>query len=138
MNFEWTPEQTAFRERLRAFLKAELPDNWESIAHHGPGSKEITEFSRRFCARLAEAGMLFPHWPVEMGGQGLDAWFQTILAEEMWAAGEPRGAQYMNVNWIGPTIMRYGSEEQKNDPAAPDRRGQCDLVPGLFRAQFRL
>ena len=45
MNFEWTPGQIAFRERLRAFLKAELPDNWENIAHHGPGSKEITAFS---------------------------------------------------------------------------------------------
>jgi len=113
MDFEWTPEHQAFRDKLRAFLKAELPDNWESIAHHGPGSAEITAFSRQFCARLAEAGMLFPHWPVSMGGQGLDAWYQTILAEEMWAAGEPRGAQYMNVNWIGPTVMKYGSEEQK-------------------------
>lgn len=31
----------------------------------------------------------------------------------MWAAGEPRGAQYMNVNWIGPTLMRFGTDEQK-------------------------
>ena len=38
MNFEWTEEQRAFRDTLRAFLKAELPDDWESIAHHGPGS----------------------------------------------------------------------------------------------------
>ncbi len=131
MNFEWTEEQRAFRDTLRAFLKAELPDDWESIAHHGPGSAEITRFSRRFCGRLAEAGMLFPHWPVEMGGQGLDAWYQTILAEEMWAAGEPRGAQYMNVNWIGPTIMRYGSEEQKEKLLPPIVAGNAIWCQGF-------
>jgi len=131
MNFEWTDEQRAFRDRLRAFLKAELPAHWESIAHHGPGSAEITQFSRRFCGRLAEEGMLFPHWPVEMGGQGLDAWYQTILAEEMWAAGEPRGAQYMNVNWIGPTIMRYGTDEQKDKLLPPIIAGNAIWCQGF-------
>ncbi len=131
MNFEWTDEQQAFREKLRTFLAAELPDNWESIAHHGPGSAEITAFSRQFCGRLAEAGMLFPHWPVAMGGQGLDAWYQTILAEEMWAAGEPRGAQYMNVNWIGPTLMKYGSQEQKKTLLPPIVAGNAIWCQGF-------
>jgi alkylation response protein AidB-like acyl-CoA dehydrogenase len=131
MNFEWTDEHRAFRDKLRAFLKAELPANWESIAHHGPGSAEITAFSRQFCGRLAEAGMLFPHWPVQMGGQGLDAWYQTILAEEMWAAGEPRGAQYMNVNWIGPTVMRYGTEEQKKTLLPPIIAGNAIWCQGF-------
>ncbi len=131
MDFAWTDEHRAFRERLRAFLKAELPADWESIAHHGPGSAEITAFSRRFCGRLAEAGMLFPHWPVAKGGQGLDAWFQTILAEEMWAAGEPRGAQYMNVNWIGPTVMKFGSEEQKRTLLPPIIAGNAIWCQGF-------
>ncbi len=131
MDFAWTDEHRAFREKLRAFLKAELPANWESIAHHGPGSAEITAFSRQFCARLAEAGMLFPHWPLSMGGQGLDAWFQTILAEEMWAAGEPRGAQYMNVNWIGPTVMKYGSEEQRKTLLPPIVAGNAIWCQGF-------
>ena len=131
MNFEWTAGHQAFREKLRSFLAAELPDNWESIAHHGPGSAEITAFSRQFCGRLAEAGMLFPHWPVAMGGQGLDAWYQTILAEEMWAAGEPRGAQYMNVNWIGPTVMKYGSTEQKKTLLPPIVAGNAIWCQGF-------
>jgi alkylation response protein AidB-like acyl-CoA dehydrogenase len=131
MNFEWTAEHQAFRDKLRAFLKAELPENWESIAHHGPGSAEITAFSRQFCGRLAEAGMLFPHWPASMGGKGLDAWYQTILAEEIWAAGEPRGAQYMNVNWIGPTVMKYGSEEQKKTLLPPIIAGNAIWCQGF-------
>lgn len=54
-----------------------------------------------------------PHWPKDIGGQGLDPWHQTILAEEMWVAGEPRGGQYMNVNWVGPTLIKYGTEAQQ-------------------------
>jgi alkylation response protein AidB-like acyl-CoA dehydrogenase len=40
-------------------------------------------------------------------------WEQTVVREEMWAHHEPRGAQYMGVNWVGPTLMRYGTEEQQ-------------------------
>ena len=112
MTFDWTDEEAAFRQRLQDFLAKNLPANWEDVAGHGPGSAELTEFSRRFCGQLAEDGLLTPHWPADIGGQGLDAWHQLILAEEMWTAGEPRGAQYMNVNWIGPTLIRYGSAEQ--------------------------
>ncbi|MDP3896299.1 MAG: acyl-CoA dehydrogenase family protein [Mesorhizobium sp.] len=113
MDIDWTSEDHAFRARVRAFLKAELPSNWDEISRHGPGSREQTEFSLEFCPKLAEAGLLVPHWPLEWGGGDRPAWEHFILGEEMWAAGEPRGGQYMNVNWIGPTLMRFGSEEQK-------------------------
>ncbi|MCB2072098.1 MAG: acyl-CoA dehydrogenase family protein [Novosphingobium sp.] len=113
MDFAWTDEQQAFRQKLKDFLAENLPDDWEKFSEHGPASPALTKFAREFCAKLAENGMLFPHWPVEMGGEGLGPWEQQILAEEMWIAGEPRGGQYMNVNWIGPTLEKYGSEEQK-------------------------
>ncbi|MCB2064472.1 MAG: acyl-CoA dehydrogenase family protein [Novosphingobium sp.] len=113
MQFEWTEEQQAFRQRLRNFIESNVPEDWERFAEHGPASAALTEFARDFCGKLAENDLLTPHWPVEIGGLGLDPWHQTILAEEMWTAGEPRGGQYMNVNWIGPTLMKYGSEEHK-------------------------
>lgn len=113
MEFRWSEQQSAFRQRVVNFLEAELPSDWDSIASHGPASPQQTEFSLHFCPRLAEAGLLVPHWPKEYGGEGASVWEHFILGEEMWAAGEPRGAQYMNVNWIGPTIMRFGTEEQK-------------------------
>lgn len=114
MDFDWTEEDRAYRARIRDFLRRELPSNWDDISRHGPGSREQTEFSLEFCPKLAEAGLLVPHWPVEWGGANRPAWEHFILGEEMWAAGEPRGAQYMNVNWIGPTLMRFGSPEQKH------------------------
>jgi len=112
MNFAWTDEQQRFRAQVRAFLAAHLPEGWEQIAH-GPGSSAQTAFSRQFCAALAAEGLLVPHWPARWGGRDADPWTAFILAEEMWAAGEPRGGQYMNVNWIGPTLMRYGSQAQQ-------------------------
>src|SRR5438094_2898957 len=131
MDFNWTDSQCAFRQRIRDFLAENLPPDWWDLAHHGPGSHEQTHFSREFCGKLADAGLLIPHWPKEWGGQEYDAWFQTILAEEMWAAGEPRGAQYMNVNWIGPTLMRYGSKEQQARYLPPIARGDAIWCQGF-------
>lgn len=113
MDFRWTDEDRAYRARVRAFLERELPADWAEISRHGPGSREQTEFSLEFCPKLAEAGLLVPHWPAAWGGADRPTWEHFILGEEMWAAGEPRGAQYMNVNWIGPTLMRFGTEAQK-------------------------
>lgn len=113
MDFTWTEDQQAFRRKIEHFLKANLPDDWEEFSKHGPASPALTEFARTFCRNLAEHGMLFPHWPKEIGGEGLGPWEQQILAEVMWEYGEPRGGQYMNVNWIGPTLVKYGTEAQK-------------------------
>src|SRR5689334_3906169 len=113
MNFRWSASEQEFRARVSDFLRAELPEDWDRIAQRGPGSHEQTAFSLEFCPRLAAAGLLVPHWPKEYGGQGGSVWEHQILGEEMWAAGEPRGPQYMNVNWIGPTLMQVGSAEQK-------------------------
>ncbi len=130
MNFAWNPEQIAFRARVREFLAANLPDNWESIAH-GPGSEAQSIFSKQFCGALAQAGLLVPHWPAIWGGRESDPWTAFILAEEMWAAGEPRGGQYMNVNWIGPTLMRYGSEQQQARYIPPMARGETLWCQGF-------
>ncbi len=113
MDFNWTEGQQAFRAGIEQFLRANLPDDWEEFSKHGPASPALTEFARGFCRKLAENGMLFPHWPKDVGGEGLGPWEQQILAEVMWEWGEPRGGQYMNVNWIGPTLMKYGTPDQK-------------------------
>ena len=51
---------------------------------------------------LAERDLLCLAWPEEFGGRGASVWEQTVVREEMWAHHEPRGAQYMGVNWVGP------------------------------------
>jgi alkylation response protein AidB-like acyl-CoA dehydrogenase len=113
VEFDWTEEDLAFRRELRDFLADVLPDDWEQMSKDGPGSDAQAEFSRSFCPKLAEKGWLTQNWPAAYGGSDASAWRHIILGEEMWRIGEPRSSQYMNVNWVGPTIMKYGTEEQK-------------------------
>ncbi len=113
MEFGWSDEQQALRAQVARFLAAHLPADWEGTASLSPGSQAVSDFSRLFCPKLADEGLLASHWPVEHGGAGASAWDHFIVGESMWEAGEPRGPQYYNVNWIGPTILAYGSEEQK-------------------------
>jgi alkylation response protein AidB-like acyl-CoA dehydrogenase len=78
-----------------------------------PGEEPASDFTFQFCRKLGEQGLLAPHWPSEYGGRDASGWQFIILGEELWRAGEPRGAQYMNVNWIGPAIMGAGTPDQK-------------------------
>lgn len=131
MDFGWTPDEQAFRQRLKDFLASTLPEDWERFSQHGPASPDLTRYAETFCGALANEGLLTPHWPKAMGGEGLDAWHQTILAEEMWVAGEPRGGQYMNVNWVGPTLIRYGSRAQQERYLSPIVEGRALWCQGF-------
>jgi len=131
MEFGWSDGDLAFRAELRAWLDVELPPDWDEIAKGGPGSDAQVAFSRRFCAALAARGWLTQHWPAAFGGRDAPPWRHAILGEELWARGEPRGPQYMNVNWIGPAIMRYGSEEQKRLHLPRISRGEAFWCQGF-------
>ena len=110
MNFDWDPADAAFRTELREFLRAELPPHWHGLI---PGEEYASEFTLDFCRKLGERGLLTPHWPTGHGGRGASGWQFIILGEELWRVGEPRGSQYMNVNWIGPAVMLAGTDAQK-------------------------
>ncbi|MBU6266243.1 MAG: acyl-CoA dehydrogenase family protein [Sphingomonadales bacterium] len=131
MDFTWNEEQQAFRARLVAFLDKTLPDDWEEFSKHGPASPALTAYAAQFCRAIAGEGMLFPHWPKEHGGEGLSPWHQQILAEVMWEVGEPRGGQYMNVNWIGPTLMAYGTPAQQAQYLPQIARGEMLWCQGF-------
>ncbi|HZO08774.1 MAG TPA: acyl-CoA dehydrogenase family protein [Myxococcota bacterium] len=131
MDFTWSAEEQAFRRELRAFLAEALPPDWDEIAKDGPGSDAQAAFAREFCPRLAARGWLTPHWPREYGGADASPWRHAILGEEMWRRGEPRSSQYMNVNWIGPTIMRFGSAEQQARHLPPISAGRAFWCQGF-------
>ncbi len=113
MDFDWSDDDLAFRAELRAFVAANLPEDWAKISSEGPGGADLVAFSQGFCEKLAERGWLTQHWPAEFGGRDASAWRHQILGEEMWGNAEPRGPRYMTVNWVGPSIMHFGTEEQK-------------------------
>jgi alkylation response protein AidB-like acyl-CoA dehydrogenase len=131
MEFGWTADEAAHRDRVRDVLDQMLPPDWEATSVHGPGSDQQTAFSRIFCPALAEKDLLIPHWPREFGGHDEPVWRQFIMAEEVWAVGEPRGPQYMNVNWIGPVLMRFGTPAQLEKYLPPIRSGQAVWCQGF-------
>ncbi len=113
MDFRLSAEDEAFRQEVRAWLKENLPPDWEEAV-----GEEGWEFARHFARKLAQKGWVVPHWPREYGGLGLDLWKQLIFREEMAYYRAPLGYITMGVDWVGPTIIVYGTEEQKRPPIA--------------------
>jgi len=110
MDFDMGDDVAALRTQLRQLVADEIPHGYLGAFTDDPADLDIAQ---RFCRTLAERGLLCLAWPEEFGGRDASPWAQTAVREEMWAYHEPRGAQYMGVNWVGPTIMRHGSDEQK-------------------------
>ena len=121
MDFAFTPEEAGLRAELRAFLADALPDWWRGMF---VDDDRVMPLTRDLCRRLAARGWLTMAWPPEHGGQGASVWMQTVLREEMWAHEEPRGPQYMNLNYIGPLLMRFGSPAQQAELLPPMARGE--------------
>ena len=115
MDFQWSEDQRKFRQRVRSFLSATLPADWEEKSKFDTSSGYVSEYSRIFCPLLAQEGLLIPHWPKQFGGEDLDPYYHWILGEELFAVGDPRSYQYMNVNWVGTAILQYGTPEQKEE-----------------------
>ncbi|MDO7843629.1 acyl-CoA dehydrogenase family protein [Sphingomonas immobilis] len=113
MEFGWPEAQRKYRERVRSIIDRDLPEDWPEIHRHGLASPEQAKAGRVFAGKLAKEGLLVQHWPKEFGGGDGEPWEHFILGEEMWPRGEPRGPQYMNVNWLGPALMKYASAEQR-------------------------
>jgi alkylation response protein AidB-like acyl-CoA dehydrogenase len=131
VEFDWSPEDAAFRSALAAFLEETLPPDWDERAQDGPGSAQQAAFARDFCPALAARGFLTPHWPAAFGGRDASPWQHAVLGEELWSRGEPRGPQYMNVNWIGPALMEYGSEAQRAEHLPRIARGDVFWCQGF-------
>lgn len=110
MDYEFTPKQSALREELRRLIQDEMPANFPGIFVE---EREPFEATQRFNRLLGESGLLTMSWPGEYGGRDATLWEQAVFREEMWAHNEPRGPQYMGLNWVGPAVMAYGSDRQK-------------------------
>jgi len=128
MDYDMGPEVAALRSELRDLVSTELPVGYLGAFSPDPADLEIAQ---RFCRLLAERGLLCMAWPEEFGGRGASSWEQTAVREEMWALHEPRGAQYMGVNWVGPTIMRHGTPEQQRLHLPPIAGGDVIWCQGF-------
>ncbi|HEY5625380.1 MAG TPA: acyl-CoA dehydrogenase family protein, partial [Dehalococcoidia bacterium] len=116
MDFRFTPEEEAFRSEVQAFLKAELKPGWddEFDAESELGVEAHGDFAKNFNRKLADRGWLAIAWPEQYGGLDASVMQQVVYSEEMAYAGAPVGFN-MGVAWVGPSLMLYGTDEQKNE-----------------------
>ena len=110
MDLNYSDEDLAFREEVRAFLAANLPpDLQHKVRSHLRLSKDD---SVRWHKILAAQGWVAPGWPVEFGGPGWTPTQRHIFEEECARAGTPQIMPF-GVNMVAPVIMAFGSPEQK-------------------------
>jgi alkylation response protein AidB-like acyl-CoA dehydrogenase len=128
VDFSMGDATAALRAELRELVAAHVPPDFLGAFTDDPADLEVAQ---RFCRILAERGLLCLAWPERFGGRDASPWEQTAVREEMWAQHEPRGAQYMGVNWVGPTIMRHGTPDQQLKHLPPIARGEVIWCQGF-------
>ncbi|MFF2774199.1 acyl-CoA dehydrogenase family protein [Streptomyces sp. NPDC058052] len=108
MHLQYTPEQNRLRAELRAYFAELVPEDVHS-RYGDPAAQK--RFYRETIRRLGTDGRLGAGWPAEYGGSGLTPMEQFIFFDEAAQAGVP--LPLMALNTVGPTIMQFGTDEQK-------------------------
>jgi len=128
MDFRLDPQQRAWRDEVRAFLAENVTPalRQEMREHHlDKPDGEVEAFRRK----VGEKGWFGLNWPVEYGGLGLSAVYQHILVTEFEYAGAP--APDLTVTSVAPTIIRYGTEQNKREFLPPIARGELRCALGF-------
>ncbi|MFA7586623.1 MAG: acyl-CoA dehydrogenase family protein [Novosphingobium sp.] len=120
MDLHYTPQQESFRREVRAWLADHVPSEPLVTLERKEGFDQHVAWERE----LATGNWGMVTWPVEYGGRGLDLIEWLIFEEEYWAAGAPLRANQNGIFLLGPTIMEFGTDEQKARFLAPMARGE--------------
>jgi alkylation response protein AidB-like acyl-CoA dehydrogenase len=127
MEFALTPKQRALRAEVREFLQQALP----------PGSEReledcwIVGFSREFSAALGARGWIGYTWPKRYGGQEGSYLERLIITEELLRAGAPAAAHWAGDRQIGPALLAYGNDEQREEFLPRIIRGELVFCLGM-------
>jgi alkylation response protein AidB-like acyl-CoA dehydrogenase len=116
MDFRFTAAEETFRHEVRTFLDASLPEPPAL-----PDDGWIIGFDKEFSKKLGARGLIGLTWPKEYGGQGRSYMDRLILTEELLRRGAPVAAHWLADRQMGPSILHYGSPEQK-----------ANLLPGII------
>ena len=104
MDFDFTPEEQAFRAEVRQFLAENLP----------PRAERGRDFMGEWLKKVRDKRWVGFSWPEQYGGGAGSLTEQAILKEEMALARAPSlGTSFMGLAWVGPGIIQYGTDEQK-------------------------
>jgi alkylation response protein AidB-like acyl-CoA dehydrogenase len=109
MDFDLAEAEKAFRDKVRAWLKANAPNDDSAESDQ----KKVVENRRAWQKKLNEAGYVGITWPKEYGGRGGDFMDQLIFNDEMIVAQAPDPINVIGLGMGGPVVITHGTEEQK-------------------------
>ncbi len=115
MDYCYPPEAEAFRLEVRAWLAKNLDDSLKGYSNRGEIAPQQLELLRRWNRQLAEAGYAAISWPRDYGGRGAGIMEQVVLAEEMHRANAPGALNPIGIANIAPSIMTWGTDDQKQE-----------------------
>jgi alkylation response protein AidB-like acyl-CoA dehydrogenase len=111
MDLNLTAAENQFRDELRAWLESNVPKDWNEWREKP--LEESFSYLRAWQRKLYEGGWAAVSWPKEYGGRSATLMEQSIFWEEMARVEAPPMANSLGLGLIGPTIIAYGTEEQK-------------------------
>lgn len=114
MDLTYPAEAEAYRSVVREWLEENLPDGWFEPGFE-MSLEARAEFLEGWTAKLYGGGWICASWPKEYGGKGLSTMEAVVVAEEFARAGAPMRADFFGDTLVGPTILQWGTEEQKKE-----------------------
>jgi alkylation response protein AidB-like acyl-CoA dehydrogenase len=127
---DYEGEAADFRAEVRAWLAENLPGDWPPQAGE-QSPEDRAKFRQEWNEKLYAAGWICASWPAEYGGRGLSQLESLILAEEFSRARAPLRADWFGDTLVGPTILRWGTEEQKSTFIPKILRGEISWCQGF-------
>ncbi|MDE2596793.1 MAG: acyl-CoA dehydrogenase [Sphingomonadales bacterium] len=121
MDLNYTPQQNAFRAEVRSWLEANVP---KQPLEHYDATREGFEAHRQWEATLKSGDWGMVTWPKEYGGRGVDLIQWLIFEEEYYRAGAPGRVNQNGIFLLGPTLMEFGTHEQKQRFLPPMAAGE--------------
>ena len=113
MDFDYSPQEEAFRRELRAWLAANPLEGYDPEGFLRLGQDARFAIQLAWQKQLHRAGWVGVHWPTAYGGRGATVMEQTIYRQEMVRARMPEVANFMGIRIAGPTLIHWGTEGQK-------------------------
>ncbi|MGA2208483.1 MAG: acyl-CoA dehydrogenase family protein [Acidimicrobiales bacterium] len=112
MDLTYPPEAEAFRVEVRSWLEENLPQGWGQPGFSMTPDQRAS-FNNEWTKKLADGGWICASWPKEYGGRGLSIMESVVLNEEFARVNAPMRADFFGDTLVGPTILKWGTEEQK-------------------------
>jgi alkylation response protein AidB-like acyl-CoA dehydrogenase len=132
MDFRFTEEEEAFRKEVSQWLEKEVPQRWHELDLVAwEETDESWAISREFQRKLGQKGWLASAYPKEYGGGELGTMKRLILAEELASHRAPVGVEVaIAVDWVGPSLLLFGTEEQKQKYVTGIAKGELAFCLG--------